>query len=122
MMTDCGLQPKASMNLRWSCRGERFKTPTIGDTSFYADVTIKPNTQYRLSGWVKGRALRGKISFNNHIGRAETERLIRKSLLEPSKVLAKGYETLTMSPLPPMGDIFSPQELADIEVSVLTLK
>ena len=44
------------------------------------------------------------------------------SLLEPSKVLAKGYETLTMSPMPPMGDIFSPQELADIEAYVLTLK
>ena len=221
-MNDCGLEPNASMNLRWSCRGERFRTLTIGDTSFYADVTVKPNTQYRLSGWVKGRALRGKISFNDHIGRAETERLtrdgdwtlvevdyntgaatqasinilhvatgdgyfddvklcellpvdetsgqqvvgdakrgdnifhkhvaacilchslkgqgstvgpaldgiatrgtpayIRESLLEPSKVLAKGYETLTMSPMPPMGDIFSPQELADIEAYVLTLK
>ena len=47
------------------------------DTSLYADVTLKPNTQYRLSGWVKGHALRGKIGFNDHLGRAETERAAR---------------------------------------------
>ncbi len=192
------------------------------DTSFYADVTLKPNTQYRLSGWVKARALRGKISFNDHLGRAETERVtrdgdwtfievdyssgevtttsinilhvargdgyfddvklcelipaddtggklvagdfkrgedifqnhtarcvlchmlkgqgstvgpaldgiatratpeyIRESLLEPSKVLAKGYETTGLSPMPPMGDIFSPQELVDIQAFLQTLK
>ena len=192
------------------------------DTSFYTEVTLKPNTRYRLSGWVKAHALRGKISFNDHLGRAETERLtrdgdwtfveveynsgdvtrtsinilhvakgdgyfddvklcellpvddsggavlagdakrgddifhkhvaacilchslkgqgstvgpaldgiatrgtpayIRESLLEPSKVLAKGFETLTMSPMPPMGDIFSPQELEDILAYLQTLK
>ena len=192
------------------------------DTSLYADVTLKPNTQYRLAGWVKSHALQGKISFNDHIGRVETESVrrrdtdwtevevvfnsgnrttasinvlhvargdsyfddvrlcellpteddsksvvadakrgeqlffkhpaacilchslkgqgstvgppldgiatrstpeyIRESLLEPSKVLAKGYEQLKVSPMPPMGDIFSPQELADIQAFVLTLK
>ena len=192
------------------------------DTSLYADVTLKPNTQYRLAGWVKSHALQGKISFNDHIGRAETETVrrrdtdwtevevlfnsgdrtrasinvlhvakgdgyfddvrlvelspaeseaklvagdakrgeqlflkhpaacilchslkgqgstvgpaldgiatrgtpayIRESLLEPSKVLAKGYEQYKVSPMPPMGDIFSPQELEDIQAFVLTLK
>ena len=192
------------------------------DTSLHADVTLKPNTQYRLSGWVKGAGgLRGNISLNDHIGRAQTDRVtrsgdwtevetifnsgnritasinilhvakgdgyfddvklcelvpiedtgkaivadvkrgeqlflkhpaacilchslkgqgstvgppldgiasrgtpeyIRESLLEPSKVLAKGYEQLKVSPMPPMGDIFSPQELADIQAFVLTLK
>jgi putative membrane-bound dehydrogenase-like protein len=192
------------------------------DTSLYADVELKPNTQYRLAGWVKSYALRGKISFNDHLGRAETEAIrrrdtdwvevevtfnsgsrtkasinvlhvaagdglyddvrlvellpledaskpivadakrgaelfhkhpaacvlchqlkgvgstvgpaldgiatrstaayIRESLLEPSKVLAKGYEQYKVSPMPPMGDIFSPQELADIQTFVLTLK
>ena len=192
------------------------------DTSLYADVTLKPNTRYRLSAWVKGHALRGKVSLNDHLGRAETERVtrdsdwtfvevdynssdvtqtsinllhvargdgyfddvklgellpveetsgaaivgnagrgddivhkhvaacilchmlkgqgstvgpaldglatratpayIRESLIEPSKVLAKGYETLTMSPMPPMGDIFSPQEMADIQAYLQTLK
>ncbi|MEW6303654.1 MAG: PVC-type heme-binding CxxCH protein [Verrucomicrobiota bacterium] len=192
------------------------------DTSFYADVELKPNTQYRLSGWVKSHALRGKVSLNDHIGRAETDRLtrgesdwievdvvfnsgsrtrasinilhvargdgffddvklcellpleeenkpivadarrgenifhkhvaacilchslkgqgstvgpaldgiatrkdatyIRESLLEPSKVLAQGYENLGLSPMPPMGDIFNAQELADIQAFLATLK
>ena len=192
------------------------------DTSLYADVSIKPNTQYRLSGWVKTRGLQGKVSFNDHLGRAETENVrrrdadwtevevlfssgsrtttsinilhvakgegyfdnvklcellpaedpnslaagdvkrgenifykhaaacslchaakgqgsavgpaldgiatrvtaeyIRESLLEPSKVLAKGYEQQKISPMPPMADIFSPQELADIEAFLRTLK
>jgi mono/diheme cytochrome c family protein len=47
---------------------------------------------------------------------------IRESLLEPSKVLAKGYEQNKISPMPPMADIFSPQELADIETFVQSLK
>jgi putative membrane-bound dehydrogenase-like protein len=192
------------------------------DTSLYADVELKPNTMYRLSGWVKARALRGRISFNDHLARAETERVtresdwlhvevdynsgnvtktsinilhvalgdgyfddvklceltstdapakeivglakrgedifhnhvarcvlchslkgngstvgppldgiatratpeyIRESLLEPSKVLAKGFEgTGSLSPMPPMADIFSPQELEDIQAFLKTLK
>jgi mono/diheme cytochrome c family protein len=193
------------------------------DTSLYADVELKTNTMYRLSGWVKGRGgLRGKISFNDHVGRAETEQVrrdgdwtyvevdynsgrltrssinvlhvargegcfddvklcelfpmedattqnivgdvkrgdhifhkhvaacvlchqlkgqgstvgpaldgiasrvtpeyIRESLLEPSKVLAKGYEASGVSPMPPMGDIFNAQELADIQAYLQTLK
>jgi len=43
-------------------------------------------------------------------------------LLEPDKVLAKGFEELGLSPMPPMGDIFNPQELADIEAFLQTLK
>ena len=193
------------------------------DTSLHADVTLKPNTQYRLSGWVKTHALAsGKVSLNDHIGRVETERVtrresdwtevdttfssgdrtkasinilhvakgdgywddvklvellpledpnqpviadakrgaeifykhaaacilchtakgqgstvgpaldgiatrkdaayIKQSLLEPNAVLAQGFETLKISPMPPMGDIFSPQEIADIIAYVATLK
>jgi len=47
---------------------------------------------------------------------------IRESLLEPSKVMAKGYEHYLVSPMPPMADIFSPQELSDIEAYLQTLK
>ena len=47
---------------------------------------------------------------------------IRESLLEPSKVIAKGYEQYTISPMPPMGIIFSPQEISDIEAYLQTLK
>lgn len=56
--------------------GGRFAVRCItrddADTSLYQDVPLKPNTQYRLSGWVKTHALKGKVSFNDHIGRAET--------------------------------------------------
>jgi putative membrane-bound dehydrogenase-like protein len=48
------------------------------DTSLYAEVTLKPNTQYRLSAWVRSHALKGKVSLNDHIGRAETEKLTAK--------------------------------------------
>ncbi len=203
-------------------QGVRCITRGDADTSLHADVPVKPNTQYRLAGWVKTHALQGKVSFNDHLGRAETETVrrresdwtevevvfnsgnrttasinilhvargdgyfddvrlcellpteedskpvvadakrgeqlfhkhpaacvlchslkgqgstvgpaldgvatrgtaayIRESLLEPSKVMAKGFEQLKVSPMPPMGDIFSPQELADIQAFVLTLK
>lgn len=194
------------------------------DTSFFQDVTIKPHTTYRLSGWVKAHALRGKVSFNDHIGRAETEKLTAResgwveveaifdsgertkasinilhvakgdgyfddvklaellpaeateekaltgdpkrgldifwnhpvaackichmlkgqgstvgpaldgiagrkdeayliqSLLEPNAKLAEGFEKLGVSPMPPMGLILKPQELADVKAFVLSLK
>ena len=46
----------------------------------------------------------------------------RESLLEPSKVMAKGFENLSLSPMPPMGDIFSPQQVEDILAFLQTLK
>lgn len=201
----------------------RVITTGDADTSFHADVPVKPNTQYRLAGWIRARGLRGKASFNVHNIRAETETIrrdtdwaevevefnsgtnttasvnvlhvargeaffddvrlveltlvddaaaklqpgdatrgqflatkhpaacilchtikgqgstvgpvldgiatratpayIRESLLEPSKVIAKGYEQFgKTSPMPPMADIFSPQELADLEAFLQTLK
>ncbi len=45
------------------------------DTSLYQDVPLKPNTSYRLSGWVKVHAFRGKVSLNDHVGRAETNKV-----------------------------------------------
>jgi len=193
------------------------------DTSLFADVTYKPDTEYRLSAWVKGgRGLRGKLSLNDHLNRTETEvvgresewtevettfnsknttrgsinilfvargkgyfddvklaellpaedgvtsltagnpengkqifyqhaaacvlchqvqgigstvgpaldgiatrgtkEYLRESMVEPSKVIAKGYESLgTISPMPPMTDIFSPQQLEDILAFLQTL-
>lgn len=56
-------------------RALRCITRADGDTSYHQEVAIRPNTTYRLSGWVKTHALKGKVSFNDHIGRAETARL-----------------------------------------------
>lgn len=194
------------------------------DTSLHADVAIKPHTQYRLSAWVRAHALKGKISLNDHFGRAETEKITRdtkgewqeievifdskekkvasinlllvakgdgyfddvklcelvveddvdkvvagdpkrgenifwrhpiaacmnchmlggkggpvgppldgiagrkdeayitQSLMEPNAVLAQGYEYLKISPMPPMGLILKPQELADVKAFIMTLK
>ena len=191
------------------------------DTSLYTDVTYQPNTQYRLSAFLKADRFRGKLSLNDHINRWETESVrrsgdwtevevmfqsgdrtrgsinvlhvgrgegyfdnvrlsellpledpnkavagdiargreiffkhtaacvlchqlngegstvgppldgiasrqelayIKESLMEPSKVLAEGYENLGLSPMPPMGDIFTAQEMADIQAFVMTLK
>ena len=206
-------------------RAIRCTTTGAADTSYFADVPLKPNTMYKLSGWVKaGKGIRGKISFNDHIGRAETEVVtsagdwrevevsfdsgdrkvssvnilhvcqgegtfddvklcelvvadagaddavlagdakrgedifwkhptaacalchmlggkgstvgpaldgiskrkeaayIKESLLEPNKVLADGYQQLGVSPMPPMGLILKPQELADIQAFLQTLK
>lgn len=227
-------RPEANAMAKWESVGGPGKAHTgqravrctasggEADTSLYADVALKPNTDYRLSGWVKGNRLRGKVSFNDHLNRPETELVrndgdwkqvevvynsgsstrasinilfvargegyfddvkfcevvpvggedekqvvgvikrgeeifynhtarcvlchslkgqgsnigpaldgisarkdmayIRESLLEPSKVLAQGYEKLGVSPMPPMGDIFNAQELADIQAFLQTLK
>lgn len=65
-------------NVHGGQRAVRCITRAPADTSLYANVELKPNTMYRLSGWVRGRGgLRGKISFNDHTGRAETERVTR---------------------------------------------
>ena len=200
----------------------RLTAPADCDTTLNTDVAVKPNTQYRLAGWVKTKNLSGRITLGEVSSKAETEivrrrdsdwaeietdfnsgdrtqagirlvvsgrgevllddvRLteliplddpnkvivadairggqlfhkhpaacvlchavkgqgsnvgpaldglasrstpasIRESLLEPSKVIAKGYEQYTISPMPPMGIIFSPQEISDIEAYLQTLK
>jgi mono/diheme cytochrome c family protein len=50
-------------------------TSDEADTSFYQEVPIKPNTTYRLSGWIRTKFIKGKASYNDHIGRAETTKI-----------------------------------------------
>ncbi len=54
-------------------------TRADGDTSLFADVVLKPKTRYRLSAWVRAHGFKGKISLNDHIGRAETTKVSSKS-------------------------------------------
>lgn len=56
-------------------RALRCSTRADADTSYFQNVTIKPHTTYRFSGWVRTDSLRGKVSFNDHLGRAETEKV-----------------------------------------------
>jgi putative membrane-bound dehydrogenase-like protein len=209
-------------NVRSGKHAMRALTRADADTSFFADVELKPNTEYRLSAWIKTYALRGKASLNDHIGRAESEKVtaresdwtevevvfnsskrtkasinllhvaigdsfyddvklceltmageapvtagvpargeqifwkhpvaacaichmvggkgsaigpaldglatraspvyIHESLTEPNKVLAKGFEQLGVSPMPPMGLILKPQEIEDLKAFLQTLK
>jgi len=60
-------------------RAMRGMTRDDADTSHFADVPLKPNTEYRLSGWIKTHAFRGKASLNDHIGRAETSPKISRN-------------------------------------------
>jgi putative membrane-bound dehydrogenase-like protein len=55
----------------------RVITRDEADTSFFADVPLKPNTEYKLSAWIKTHGFRGKASLNDHIGRVETNKLTR---------------------------------------------
>ncbi len=204
--------------------GVRCITRDDADTSLFQDVPLKPNTTYRLSAWVKTHAFKGKVSLNDHIGRAETNKVtaresdwsevevvwtnkdkpkasinllhvakgdgyfddvklcevtpiesadektlagdpkhgedifwnhpvaacknchmlkgqgstvgppldgvagrkdeayITESLVNPNAKLAEGFEKLGISPMPPMGLILKPQELADVKAFILTLK
>jgi putative membrane-bound dehydrogenase-like protein len=47
---------------------------------------------------------------------------IVESLMEPNAKLAKGFENLTISPMPPLGVLLKEQELADILAFLDTLK
>jgi putative membrane-bound dehydrogenase-like protein len=46
---------------------------------------------------------------------------ITESLMDPNAKFAKGYETLTISPMPPLGVLLKEQELADILAYLHTL-
>ena len=55
----------------------RVITRDDADTSFFADVPLKPNTEYKLSAWIKTHGFRGKASLNDHLGRSETTKITR---------------------------------------------
>ena len=64
-------------NVHSGKHGFRVITRDDADTSFFADVALKPNTEYKMSAWIKTHGFRGKASLNDHIGRAETKTIGR---------------------------------------------
>ena len=132
-----GRLTRSSINVLHVARGEGY----FDDVKLSELLPIEEATTQNMVGDVK----RGDHIFHKHVaacvlchqlqgqgstvGRAldgiatrSTPAYIRESLLEPSKVLAKGFENLGLSPMPPMGDIFNAQELADIQAYLQTLK
>ena len=94
---------------------------TAGDVKRGENIVFKHAAACILCHTIKGQGSTVGPVLDG-IATRGTKEYIRESLLEPNKVLAKGYEQLGISPMPPMGDIFSPQELADIQAFVMTLK
>jgi cytochrome c551/c552 len=130
-----GSRTVANISLLLLARGE----------AFFDDVRLTELTMVEENPVVAGDAKRGEQIFLKHpaacvlchslrgqggtvgpaldgIATRGTEAYIRDSLLEPSKVIAKGFEQYTISPMPPVTAAFTPQEQADILAFVLTLK
>ncbi len=61
--------------------GKKAVTCNLPETSFsalYFEVPLKPNTEYRLSGWAKTANLaNGRVGISDRLSRVETERITR---------------------------------------------
>ena len=86
-----------------------------------AVANIPPTAACMNCHMVKGKGSAIGPALDGLATRA-TAAYIHDSLVEPNKVLAKGYEQLGVSPMPPMGLILKPQELADLRAFLQTLK
>ena len=56
------------------------------------------------------------------IASRKDENYINEALMQPNARLAEGFEKLGVSPMPPMGLILKPQEVADVRAFILSLK
>ena len=77
-----------SSNAKWQMTdaahsGAKAATCNLPETSFsalYVEVPLKPNTEYRLTGWVKAANFSGgRIGISDRFSRVETERLTRSA-------------------------------------------
>ncbi len=130
-------RPRASINILHVARGEGYfddiklcelrpieaatGVSVVGDLKRGEHIVFKHVAACVLCHQIKGQGSTVGPALDG-IATRGTPEYIRESLLEPSKVLAKGFEALEMSPMPPMGDLFNEQELADIQVYLQTLK
>lgn len=79
---------RAPSNATWKMtsagrKGSQAVTCNLPESSFsalYVDVPLKPNTEYRLSGWAKAANFSGgRIGISDRLSRVETDRLTRSS-------------------------------------------
>jgi mono/diheme cytochrome c family protein len=56
------------------------------------------------------------------IASTRDEAYLLESLVNPNAALAKGFDQVPVSPMPPMGQILKPQELADVLEFLKSLK
>ena len=77
-----------SSNAKWQMTdaahsGAKAVTCNLPETSFsalYVEVPLKPNTEYRLTGWVKAANFSGgRIGISDRFSRVETERLTKSA-------------------------------------------
>lgn len=91
--------------------------PKRGEELFFNSPTAACASCHTVAG--KGGAI-GPI-LDGIAVRADKD-YITESLMEPNAKLAKGFENLTISPMPPIGVLLKEQELADILAFLDTLK
>ncbi len=91
--------------------------PKRGEELFFNSPTAACASCHTVGG--KGGAV-GPI-LDGIAVRANKDYII-ESLMEPNAKLAKGFENLTISPMPPVGVLLKEQELADIIAFLGTLK
>jgi putative membrane-bound dehydrogenase-like protein len=91
--------------------------PKRGEELFFTSPTATCYSCHTVNG--KGGAV-GPI-LDGIAVRGDKDYLI-ESLMDPNAKLAKGYENLTISPMPPLGVLLKEQELADILAFLGTLK
>jgi putative membrane-bound dehydrogenase-like protein len=79
---------RAPSNATWKMtsagrNGSQAVTCNLPESSFsalYVEVPLKPNTEYRLSGWAKAANFSGgRIGISDRLSRVETDRLTRSS-------------------------------------------
>src|SRR5262249_32271779 len=124
-----GQRTQASINLLHVAKGDGYfddvklvelmpvgdEAALAGDAARGEQISLKPPTaacvlchSLKGQGSTVGPALDG-------IAARKDAAYIKESLLEPNKRLADGFQQLGVSPMPPMGLILKPQELADIQ-------